>query len=41
MGGILQPNALDGLYPAYPNQTTSAGPVPAPTPAEIIHDLVG
>lgn len=41
MGGILQPNALDGLYPANPNQTTSAGPVPAPTPAEIIQDLVG
>ena len=41
MGGILSPNALDGLYPANPNQATSSGPVPAPSPAEIIQDLVG
>ena len=41
MGAILQPNALDGVYPANPAQASSSGPVPAPTPGEVIRDLVG
>ena len=41
MGNVLQPNALDGVYPANPNQATTSRPVPAPSPAEIIQNLVG